>query len=66
MSPRKRHRWINNRCLDCNMIRLQVQARSQRGCFGTQHFMRTIYRNSVGRQVYVHGKPNAVPPCVIP
>ena len=66
MTTRKRHRWFDNRCLDCGMSRRLEEARSQRGCYGYKTFMRMVYRSSVGRQVYVHSKPNAVPPCLPP
>lgn len=59
----KRHRWINNRCLDCDMTRRLEDARSQRGCYGYYQFKRMIYRNTRGAQVWWPGMGSKVPPC---
>lgn len=61
---RKRHRWINNRCLDCDMTRRLEDAHSQRGCFGSYDFKRMVYRSKRGGQVWTEG--NKVPPCQPP
>ena len=63
MTTRKRHRWINNRCLDCDMTRRLEEARSQRGCYGYQTFWRMVYHYAGGAQVWYHGLGDKVPPC---
>ena len=57
----KRHRWVDDKCVHCDLRRAKVQARSQRGCFGWHHFERTIYRNGVGAEVWC--SDGGVPPC---
>ena len=63
MTTRKRHRWVNNRCLDCDMTRRLEDGRAQRGYYGFYHVMRMIYRNARGAQVWQPGQGSKVPPC---
>jgi len=63
MTTRKRHRWFDNRCLDCGMSRRLEDARSQRGCYGYHDFKRMIYRNARNAQVWWPGLGDKVPPC---
>jgi len=63
VTTRKRHRWFDNRCLDCGMSRRLEEARSQRGCYGYKTFMRMVYRYVSGAQVWTPSLGNKVPPC---
>ena len=59
----KRHRWVDDKCIHCDLRRRLEDARSQRGCFGTRYFKRMIYRVPSGAQVWWPNMGRKVPLC---
>lgn len=65
MTTRKRHRWIDNRCLDCDMTRRleHVDAKTGKQTTSGAVSRSIVYRYVSGAQVWWPGLGNKVPPC---